>query len=146
MLKRILSIAGRPGLYRLVSAGKNMLIVEGLADKRRFPAYQHDKVISLGDITMYGEDDDVPLADVLTSLRDLNEGNPVDVKAIGGEPELREYFGKVLPSYDRDRVYTADIRKLLNWYNQLIAAGITEYQDAPETEATETEATEAPEA
>lgn len=138
MLRKIISIAGRPGLYRLVSQGKNMLIVESLADGRRSPAYAHDKVISLGDISMYTEGDDVALADVLESLKAKAEGKPVDIKALGGEKGLREFFGEVLPDYDRERVYTADIKKLLQWYNALTAAGITEYKaPAAETSATD---------
>ena len=53
MLKTILSISGKPGLYKLISQGKNMLIVESLVDKKRFPAYGNEKIISLGDIAMY---------------------------------------------------------------------------------------------
>lgn len=136
MLRKIISIAGRPGLYRLVSQGKNMLIVESLADGRRSPAYAHDKVISLGDISMYTEGDDVALADVLESLKAKADGKPVDIKALGGEKGLREFFGEVLPDYDRERVYTADIKKLLQWYNALTAAGITEFKaPAAETSA-----------
>ena len=64
MLKTILSISGKPGLYKLVSQGKNMLIVESLADKKRFPAYGNEKIISLGDIAMYTDTEDVPLKEV----------------------------------------------------------------------------------
>ena len=128
MLKPILAIAGRPGLYRLVSSGKNMLIVESLKDKRRIPAYSHDKVISLGDISMYTDDEEVALSEVLDSVKTKNSGKPVDIKAIGGEKELREYFGEILPNYDRDRVYTNDIKKLLTWYNILIEAGVNNFK------------------
>lgn len=142
MLKPILAISGRPGLFRLVSSGKNMLIVESLKDKRRIPAYSHDKVISLGDVSMYTENGDVPLSEVLEAVKAKNEGKTVDVKAIGGDNDLREYFGEILPDYDRDRVYTNDIKKLLSWYNLLIESGITDFKDelpegpkAPEEEA-----------
>lgn len=134
MLKRILSISGRPGLFSLVNSGKNMLIVENITDKRRIPAYAHDKVISLGDITMYGDDRDVPLGEVLESVKTLNDGNMVDIKAIGNDAALREYFEKILPGYDRDRVYTADIRKLLSWYNIMTAAGMTDFVAVPAAE------------
>lgn len=129
MLKPILAISGRPGLFRLVSSGKNMLIIESLKDKRRIPAYSHDKVISLGDVSMYTENGDVPLSEVLESVKAKNEGKTVDVKAIGGDNDLREYFGEILPDYDRDRVYTNDIKKLLSWYNLLIESGITDFKD-----------------
>ena len=70
MLKTILSISGKPGLYKLVSQGKNMLIVESLADKKRFPAYGNEKIISLADIAMYTDDAEVPLYDVLESIKE----------------------------------------------------------------------------
>lgn len=130
MLRKILSIAGRPGLFRLVSQGKNMLIVENIADGRRSPAYAHDKVISLGDISIYTDADDVPLPDVLETVKEKAGSQPVDIKALGGDKGLRDYFTEILPEHDRDRVYTTDIRKLLQWYNLLVAAGITDFKDA----------------
>ncbi len=146
MLKTILSISGRPGLFKLVNRGNNMLIVESLADGKRVPAYTRDKVISLGEITMYTLDGDTPLGEVLESLKTVAEGKTVDVKAIGKDADVREFFGKVLPDYDRERVYTSDIKKLISWYNILINAGITDFKEADEVaeEATE-EATKAEE-
>ena len=133
MLKTILSIAGRPGLYRLVSQGKNMLIVESLSTGKRTPAYAHDKVISLGDIAIYTIEEDKPLGEVLEAVKAKAEAKPVDVKALGADANVRAYFAEILPDFDQERVYTADIKKLLNWYNQLIAAGITEFVDAAAT-------------
>ena len=129
MLKRILSISGKPGLYRLVSQGKNMLIVESLTNGKRMPAYARDKVVSLGDISIYTVEDDEPLSEVLEKVKQTNNGQPVDVKAMN-DGELREYFKTILPEYDEDRVYTTDIRKLLSWYNQLIAADVTDFKDS----------------
>lgn len=130
MIKGILSIAGKPGLFRLVSRGKNSLIVESLSTGRRTPAYAHDKVISLADIAIYTDDGgDTPLADVLQKVADATEGKPVDVKAFASDADLREYFGTIMPNFDRDRVYTTDIRKLFSWYNQMLAAGITKFKE-----------------
>ncbi len=137
MLKTILPISGKPGLYKLVRQGKNMLIVESLADKKRVPAYAHDKVISLGDIAMYTVEDDIPLGDVLESLKAKTEGKPVDIKSFKDDSEVRAFFKEVLPEFDEDRVYTADIKKLFTWYNQLLAAGITDFKDAEEETAEE---------
>lgn len=130
MLKTILSISGRPGLFRLVNRGKGMLIVEDLSTRKRTPAYARDKVISLGDISIYTEEGDVSLGLVLESVKDKNDCKPVDIKALGKDEEVRAYFGEILPEYDRERVYTTDIKKLLSWYNQLLAAGITEFKPA----------------
>ncbi len=76
---------------------------------------------------MYAERGDVPLPEVLESLKTVAEGQPVDLKGFADDSAVRDFFGKVLPDYDRDRVYTTDMRKLFNWYNQLIAAGIVEF-------------------
>lgn len=137
MLKTILSISGKPGLFKLVSHGKNMLIVESLIDNRKIPAYAKDKVISLGDIAIYTEEAEVPLHEVLTSVKNKEEGKIASIvpsKATTGE--LRTYFAEVLPNYDRDRVYPSDIKKLLSWYNILINAGITEFTPEETSEST----------
>lgn len=129
MLKRILSIAGRPGLFKLVNQGKNMLIVESLTTGKRTPAYAHDKVVSLGDISIYTNEGDVPLAEVFETIKEKNNGQPVDVKAMGSDAEIRKYFAEILPEFDDERVYTNDIKKVFAWYNQLIASGVTEFKD-----------------
>lgn len=138
MLRKILSISGRPGLFRLVNQGKNMLIVESLATGKRTPAYARDKVMSLGDISIYTNDGgDTPLAKVLEAVRVANDGKAIDIKAIGGEKELREYFATIMPDYDEDRVYGSDIRKIFQWYNQLLEAGFTSFAEAEEDAAAE---------
>lgn len=129
MLKRILSIAGRPGLFKLVNQGKNMLIVESLTTGKRTPAYAHDKVVSLGDISIYTNEGDVPLSEVFETIKEENNGQPVDVKAIGSDADIRNYFAEILPEFDNERVYTNDIKKVFAWYNQLIASGVTEFKD-----------------
>lgn len=139
MLKTILSIAGRPGLFRLVNRGKNMLIVEAIATGKRTPAYAHDKVISLGDISIYTNEGDVPLGDVLEKVKAATNGATVDIKAIGDDRAVRDYFETILPTYDQDRVYTTDIKKLLTWYNLLLAAGITEFAEKEEEAEAATE-------
>ncbi len=129
MLKTILSISGKPGLFKLISQGKNMLIVESISeDKKRFPAYGNEKVISLADIAMYTNDAEVPLKEVLTSVLKKENGEvaSIDAKKSSGD-QLRAYFAEVLPDFDRDRVYVTDIKKLINWYNILIANGITDF-------------------
>ncbi len=129
MLKTVLSIAGKPGLYKLVSQGKNMLIVESLIDKKRFPAYGNEKIISLGDIAMYTDAEDVPLKDVLLAMREKENGAAVslDWKKASAE-ELRDYLAEVLPAFDRDRVHTSDIKKLIAWYNLLVSSGMTDFE------------------
>lgn len=131
MLQTILAISGKPGLYKLVTRAKNSLIIEALDEThRRMPAFAADKITSLADIAMYTDADDVPLHKVLTSLKELEQGKPasIDYRKASGD-ELREYFAKVLPDFDRDRVHNSDIKKLLQWYNILIANGITDFDE-----------------
>lgn len=139
MIRNILAIAGRPGLFKVVKQGKNMLIVSQLATGKCQPAYARDKVSSLGDISIYTVTDDKPLSEVFELIKAKNEGNKVDIKAIGGDSEIREYFAGILPEFDNDRVYTADIKKIFSWYNQLIDAGITDFTDSDEAEETKSE-------
>ena len=137
MLKTILSISGKPGLYKLISQGKNMLIVETIdAAKKRFPAYGNEKIISLADIAMYTNDSEVPLRDVLRSIKEKENAAiaSTDVKKATSE-QLREYLAEVLPDFDRDRVYTNDIKKLILWYNILVSNGITDFGEETAVEA-----------
>ena len=129
MIRRIVSIAGKPGLFKLVSQGKNMLIVESLQTGKRTPAYARDKVISLGDVAIYTNDEDMPLADVLEKISAFTGGQPIDVKSFADDAAIRSYFAEILPDFDKERVYTTDIKKLFSWYNQLIAAGVTKFKD-----------------
>ena len=140
MKETILAIAGKPGLYKLVSRGKNNLIVEALdATHRRQPAFATDRITSLNDIAMFTETDDVPLMDVLDNMKKLEEGKKASIneKKASGQ-ELQDYFTKVLPEWDRDRVQNSHIKKLITWYNILIENGITDFKE-------ETEEQEAPE-
>ena len=128
MLNQILSIAGKPGLYKLVSQGKNMLIVESLSDQKRMPTYARDKIVSLADVSMYTTGEDVALSEVLTKLGEKQSLKPVDMDLKNASADmLRTFFEDVLPDFDRDRVYPSDIQKLIKWYNVLIAAGITDF-------------------
>ncbi|HEY6915905.1 MAG TPA: DUF5606 domain-containing protein [Paludibacter sp.] len=135
MLKEILSVTGKPGLFKLVSQGKNMLIVESLLDGKRIPAYTKDKVVSLGDIAIFTETAEVPLGQVLEALKVKESGAVCSIDPKADNDKLRKFMGEILPDYDRDRVYPSDIRKLLSWYNILINAQITEFLAEEKEEA-----------
>lgn len=141
MDKRILAISGKPGLYVLVSQGKNMLIVENIETGKRMPAYASDKVISLGDIAIYTTGEDKPLYRVMKSLFEKQEGKTVDVKAFDNSEKLRAFFGEVLPEFDRDRVHNNDIKKLFAWYNLLITNGLTDFDAETQSAADAAEQT-----
>ena len=134
MLKTILSISGKPGLYKLISQAKNMLIVETVsAEKKRVPVYASDKVISLGDIAMYTDAEEVPLAEVLEAVKKKENGAvaSLDYKK-ASQQELVDFMAAVLPNFDRDRVHTSDIKKLIQWYNILVNAGETDFVESAE--------------
>jgi hypothetical protein len=139
MLKEILSVTGKSGLFKVVSQTKNMLIVESLIDGKRFPTYSKDKVVSLGDIAIFTETEEVPLGQVLESLKTKESGSVCAVDPKADNDKLRKFMGEILPDYDRDRVYPSDIRKLISWYNILINAQITEFlvEEKEEVEAAE---------
>ena len=140
MQQTILAIAGKPGLYKLVTRGNNNLIVEALdATHRRMPAFATDRITSLGDIAMFTETDDVPLTDVLENLKNLEGGKKASInEKKASAAELHEYFSKVLPEWDQDRVKDSHIKKLITWYNILVENGITDFKDAePEAESAE---------
>lgn len=136
MLETILAIAGKPGLFKLVSRGNRSLIVETIDEKHsRMPAFATDRVISLADIAMFTDEEEIPLADVLTSLKTKENGAQcsLDYKK-ASKDQLFDYFGEILPNFDRDRVHPSDIKKLLQWYNILIAAGLDDFSKMAPTE------------
>ena len=131
MQQTILAISGKPGLYKLISRGKNNLIVEALdGTHHRVPAFATERITSLADIAMFTETDDVPLMDVLDNMKTIENGQKASVDAKkASSKELQDYFTKVLPEWDRDRVHVSDIKKLITWYNILVEAGITDFKE-----------------
>lgn len=130
-METIISVSGKPGLYRLVSQGKNTLIVESLDEqRRRMPIFASDRVTSLADIAMYTDEEDIPLWQVLKNMgeKEQNKVCSINYKKCPSE-ELKAYFGEVLPNFDRDRVRDSDIKKLIQWYDILIKAGITDFEE-----------------
>ncbi len=134
MLKKILSISGKPGLFKLVSQGKNMYVVESLVDGKRIPAYASDKVVSLGDIAIYTTEDEMPLSKVLTVLKEKQNGAKIEVSSKADPETFRKQFAEILPNFDREKVYPTDIKKLFNWYNLLVDANLTDFETVEEEE------------
>jgi len=143
MLKKIVSIAGKPGLFRVISQGKNMLIVESLIDKKRLPAHASDKVVSLGDVSMFTQGDDKPLAEILVAMKAKENGAQASIDPKSDAETLRAYFAEIVPDFDRERVYPTDIKKLIQWYNLLVSTGSDDFtveEEAPVAEVKPTEA------
>lgn len=136
MFERILTISGKPGLYRLLSSGRNMFVVETVdAAKKRMPVYNSDKVVMLDDIAIYTDTEEVPLRTVFQKIYEKeNAVLPFDLKMSTPE-ELVAYFETVMPDYDRERVYLTHIKKMYSWYNILVANGVTDFQEEQAEEA-----------
>ena len=131
MLETILAIAGKPGLYRLVNRGNRSLIVETIDKaKKRMPAFGTDRIISLADIAMYTDSEEVPLRQVLKNMLEKEGGKKasIDVKK-ASKDELAAYVGEVLPNFDRDRVFPSDMKKLVQWYDILVENGLTDFDE-----------------
>lgn len=143
MLREIISITGKPGLFKILSSGKGTLIVEELGSGRRFPASARDKVVSLGDIAMYTESGDTPLGEILDKVYAKHGGKAIDVKELEKNGGLKDAFGEIVEDFDRERVHDRDVKKLFSWYNILLAAGFTEFaekkEEPEETETSESE-------
>lgn len=127
MLKEILSIAGKPGLQRMVSNSSNAIIVESLIDGKRFPAYSNAKIIALEDISIYTETEDMPLKEVFKRMYD-KEGGKQAISHKEPNEKIVAYFNEVVPEYDKERVYTSDIKKIIQWYNLLVSKGILNFE------------------
>lgn len=121
-LTGIIAISGQPGLYKVVAQSKNGIIVEGLADKKRTSISSTAKVSSLEDISMFTTGEDKPVAEIMKAIYDKEKGGAsIDAKA--DDKAVAAYFESVLPDYDKERVYTSNMRKLFNWYNGLQTSG-----------------------
>jgi len=136
-IDKIVSILGKPGLYQIISQSKNAVIVESLADKKRFPVNAVHNISALADIAIYTYDEEVPLKEVFYNIYKKEEGKKtIDPKS--GKDQLEAFFNEVLPDYDQDRVYTSNIKKIIQWYNLLVDAGF----DFSSLEEAEEESTE----
>lgn len=127
MLKKVVAISGKPGLYKILSQGKNIIIVESLSEGKRMPAYNQDKIMSLGEISMYTQSGEKPLHEILELLKTQTGGEKISMDPKADNEAFRSYFASVLPDFDKERVYPSDIKKLINWYNLLIEKGYTDF-------------------
>ncbi len=120
---KILAVSGKPGLQKLVGQMKNGIVVESIEDGKRFPVYMSENTSALEDISIYTEDKELPLKEVFQKIHKSLSGKPCEVK-LKDNKALSTFFEKVLPSYDKDRVYTSDIKKVVKWYNILLKSDL----------------------
>lgn len=129
MLKEILAITGKPGLFKIISHTGKTLIVEDLTSGKRFPVSPRDRVVSLGDIAMYTEEDDKPLGEILDAVYAKEDGKELDVKEIIKGEGLKSKFANYVPDFDRERVHDSDVKKLFTWYNILVGKGFSKFTE-----------------
>lgn len=143
-LKGIIAISGRQGLFNVIAQGKNNIIVESLTDKKRFPAYATDRLSALEDISIYTYEDDKPLVEIFEAIFDKEAGKKC-ISHKESANKLSEYLVEVVPNYDQERVYTSDIKKIFQWYNQLIESGLLKKEEVKENAPTANSAEESEE-
>lgn len=130
-LQGIISVSGKPGLYKIVNRTRGGIIVESLFDGKKMPVHSANKVSALEDISMYTYEEDVPLKTVFQKVFAHAEGKEaIDPKS--DNAELFDYFRAVEPDFDEDRVYASDLKKLFTWYNLLLAQGMVDANDDTE--------------
>ena len=140
-LEKIIAISGKPGLYKIVSQTKGGIIVESLQDKKRFPVNSINNVSSLSDIAIYTDEDEKPLKEIFLDIYKKEDGKKsLDHKS--AKEDLLSYFSEVLPNYDEERVYSSNIKKVIQWYNSLIDSdfdfnSLEEKEDTEETDKKE---------
>lgn len=142
MLKEILAITGKPGLFKIVSHNGKTLIVEDFTSGKRFPVSMRDRVVSLGDIAMYTESDDKPLGEILDVIFSKEKGGKLDLKEIQAGKGLKSKFEEYVPDFDKERVHESDVKKLFSWYNLLVDKGYSKFTDENPNEKNDTEESE----
>lgn len=139
MLTKILSISGKPGLYKLISTGKNLNIVESVIDGKRIPVYFSEKVVALSDVSIYTTESDVPLREVFQKIKEKEAENKVSLGSKSSGNGIFKYFAEILPDYDTEKVYASDVKKIFNWYNLLIENDIDFEEETVEEDGDRTE-------
>jgi hypothetical protein len=141
-LEKILSVSGKPGIYLLLTGGKNTIVAESLVDGKKQPIHANQRVSSLSDISIFTIEEDVPLREVFLKMKEhYASGTSIDPKSDG--KILRAEVVKFLPTYDAERVYDSDLRKLFSWYNILQAKDMLDFQEPVAAEEGENQSDEA---
>ena len=122
-LEGIINVAGKPGLYKVVSQGNNAVIAESLADGKKTPLFSHNQSNMLEEIGIYTYDDTKPISEIFDAIAiKENEGQTLSHKS--STNQLTDYFREILANYDEERVYISDIKKVIQWYNAMQKYGL----------------------
>ena len=133
-LTKVLAISGKPGLYHLETQTRSGFLATSLADGKRISVGIRNNVSLLSEIAIYTLEKEVPLTEVFTNIKNFEEGKEARISPKSDGATLEEYFSQVLPNYDRDRVYASDIKKIIQWYNLLLAKGFLEEDTQEDTQ------------
>jgi len=137
-LDKVLSISGKPGLYKLIAQTRGGFLAESFLDGKKMPVSMRNNVSILSEIAIYTYTEEIPLREVLQSILDKEDGQKaIDHKS--SKKDLIDYFRDILPEYDEDRVYASDIKKIIQWYNLLVSKDITDFSDPKAEESPEKE-------
>ena len=118
-LEKIIAIAGKPGLFKLIAQTRGGFVAESLLDNKRISVSVQQNVSVLSEIAIYTLTEEVPLKNVFRKIKEKEQGNKASVSPKDSKDKLEEYFFGILPEYDEDRVYASDIKKVIQWYNLL---------------------------
>jgi len=119
---KIIAVSGKPGLYEILSQTKTGVIVKSLVDGKRLPITATHNVSLLENIAIFTYGDDVPLGEIFKTIADKEDGKEA-ISHKESANTLTSYFEEILPDFDTERVYTSNIKKVLQWYNILANAG-----------------------
>ncbi|MCK0131028.1 DUF5606 domain-containing protein [Flavobacteriaceae bacterium F08102] len=120
-LNKVVAIVGKPGIYKIVSQTKGGLIVQSLSDNKKMPVNAIHNVSVLNDIAIYTYEEEVPLRMVFKEIAAKNDNAKILSHKSSNEA-LISFFKDILPSYDEERVYPSNIKKVVQWYNILVEA------------------------
>lgn len=137
-LEKVLSIAGKPGLYKLKTQTRAGFLAESLLDGKTINVSGRHNVSLLSEIAIYTLTEEVPLREVFKKIFEKEDGKET-VSHKASKEELEEFFFGVMPDYDEDRVYPSDIKKVVQWYNMLVKNGLTDFAAAKEEASTDSE-------
>ena len=138
-LSKIVSISGKPGLFQVKAQSVGRIIVESVVDGKCIPAFAHDRMSSLEEISIFSTDEDRPLKDVFKMIHEkMGDKVDFDYKKAGND-ELREKFAFVMPDYDEEAVYPSDMKKVFAWYQMLNDKGLLDFTEEAQPEAEKTE-------
>lgn len=137
-LSKILSIAGKPGLYKVESQSNRGVVVSSIQDSKKMAIGQTQRVSTLSDISIYTIEGDEPLKDIFEKIYERTEGKAVDID-IQNKQDLRDFFLEVVPDHDEERVYASDIKKMIKWFNLLLEKEMLDFSESEEAENSDSE-------